>query len=917
VSGTPTPEAGELALLPLLDREGEGVEQLLRSALEREGLEHLDGAQLLDLPGGWLPVHLFEIKGFVTIEAEDVRERTISFAASCAGRRDTLLAWVHCDGHRYRFFYGNIPPARSTSTERWLKSSLEAFFPGSTVNLVDEPTADDLREGLKARRACAAITGIPSERAHTPVEARLDEALDGLTNIPFDLILLAEPVPRSDQLADLRGLLDLSNFVASLARSTVIEQQGEVFQQAVRESAREAMYASDEHVDLDHSEHAEVRQRQENLRQPQNNAATAAGAILGAIAGAALAAPTGPAAAAAAAKGAAIGGAVGNRLASAMGPKETLTTTDNKRKAKTHSERRGSSREEAEEFRRETSERIARELTITRVNQEAHHLEALLEKHLERRQTGSGVGMWWTSVHVLAGDAPRMETVCSVLSGALRGDQTHLEPLRWVPYAEPQRAIASLADLQVPLVHGPPHPLYRHGNQLPTALTTYEVAHWLRPPARELAGFTVRPPLHFGRTPPASGDSAAGRVRLGTLIYRGQTMDREPVHLSTKALASHALLVGTTGAGKTTTARGLLWGLQHLEVPVPFMVIEPAKSEYRDLYRTLEAAGRRPIRLVAGQSGAGGLHINPLQAPQGLPLGRHVDWVRTLLLSCFTLDASMPQIIERVLLDAFERAGLSDLQANYTDASPPCPGLADLDGEVPDTTARRGEQTTTRVYQAVHDLGYRGQPLTNLAAAVTTRLGSLLSGPKRQVLLGEEPDWTDLLARPVFIELSDIVAPDVRQLVMGALVGRLYGIREAQARAGAASHAGLRHLLVLEEAHHLIRKPEGHTDTLARQLNGQLSSAFAELRAYGQGILVADQAPDMLDPSVIRNTNVKLVHRLLYDADCRAVGDSMGLDAEGQATLRRLATGEALLFQGGMPSPLHTRVDEWTEPHGH
>ena len=175
--------------------------------------------------------------------------------------------------------------------------------------------------------------------------------------------------------------------------------------------------------------------------------------------------------------------------------------------------------------------------------------------------------------------------------------------------------------------------------------------------------------------------------------------------------------------------------------------------------------------------------------------------------------------------------------------------------------------------------------------------------------------FNELLTRPVFVDLRDLTDSDVRRFFVGALLIRLYGEREA-AHLDSEGEPKLKHLVVLEEAHHFLREDAGgsHAARLARQSNELLANAFAELRSYGQGILVADQAPAELSPAVLRNTATKIVHTLFHEADCNAVGDAIGLDDEHRSDLRRLRTGEAIVLSPSIPSAVMCRIRKAVHP---
>jgi hypothetical protein len=83
---------------------------------------------------------------------------------------------------------------------------------------------------------------------------------------------------------------------------------------------------------------------------------------------------------------------------------------------------------------------------------------------------------------------------------------------------------------------------------------------------------------------------------------------------------------------------------------------------------------------------------------------------------------------------------------------------------------------------------------------------------------------------------------------------------------------------------------------------------LAEIRAYGEGIVVAEQIPAKLVPDVVKNTALKIVHRLPAHDDRQVVGAAMNLDEEQSRQVVSLEPGVAAVFADGMDRPLRIRV---------
>ena len=73
------------------------------------------------------------------------------------------------------------------------------------------------------------------------------------------------------------------------------------------------------------------------------------------------------------------------------------------------------------------------------------------------------------------------------------------------------------------------------------------------------------------------------------------------------------------------------------------------------------------------------------------------------------------------------------------------------------------------------------------------------------------------------------------------------------------------------------------------------SNMLSEIRAYGEGLMLVDQVPTRLIPDAIKNTNLKITHRLVAEDDCKEIGPSMGLNEEQRKVIPKLLTGQCVV----------------------
>jgi hypothetical protein len=424
----------------------------------------------------------------------------------------------------------------------------------------------------------------------------------------------------------------------------------------------------------------------------------------------------------------------------------------------------------------------------------------------------------------------------------------------------------------------------------PFEASTQLVAALARPPVREVAGvrFVMRP--EFDVTP----ESADTGVPLGRVLDRNRR-DVGLLSLPLPSLNRHTFVCGATGSGKSQTVRSMLTAAS--AAGLPWMVVEPAKAEYRLMASRLPDAEVVVIRPGDAEAVAAGINpLEPAAGPDGrpFPLQTHADLVRALFLAAFEAEEPFPQVLAAALTRCYERLGwdLALGEPSVPGTSPRYPTLADL-------------QATAE--QVVEDIGYSQEITDNVRGFIRVRLSSLRLGTTGRFFEGGHPiDFGRLLARNVVLEIEDVGDDRDKAFLMGTVLVRL--VEHLRLRQHQGAPPGLRHLSVFEEAHRLLRRTE-QAGAAAHAVE-TFASLLAEIRAYGEGLIVAEQIPSKLVPDVIKNTAVKIVHRLPAKDDRDAVGATMNItDAQSQF-LVTLTPGEGAVFTDGMDFPHLIRMPD-------
>jgi hypothetical protein len=165
----------------------------------------------------------------------------------------------------------------------------------------------------------------------------------------------------------------------------------------------------------------------------------------------------------------------------------------------------------------------------------------------------------------------------------------------------------------------------------------------------------------------------------------------------------------------------------------------------------------------------------------------------------------------------------------------------------------------------------------------------------------------DLLAHPTVLEMASIGNEDEKAFILGLLLTALYEHHIIQQQMAPAPASNLVHLTVLEEAHRLLKNVPTEVDTESANTRGQAVETFtnmlSEIRAYGEGVLIAEQIPTKLAPDAIKNTNLKIVHRLLAGDDREVLAATMNMDEAQSRYLTTLRVGQAVLYAEGADHP--------------
>ncbi|HIQ05377.1 MAG TPA: ATP-binding protein [Anaerolineae bacterium] len=530
------------------------------------------------------------------------------------------------------------------------------------------------------------------------------------------------------------------------------------------------------------------------------------------------------------------------------------------------------------------SVQIAPGTTSEQTDRQAQYCVELLEKHLERLNRGKAQGMWQVEVYFFAASEATLDKAKALLTSIFAGKDSVPDPLRTFK--------CSPAAPQV------------QGNPLATLLNSYEVSILTQLPREEMPGYAVQDYARFDVALPTEPVRPEQAINIGRILDGGAYTGNWYA-LPRHDFAKHGLVVGVTGSGKTNTLFHLLDKLWNKGQGVPFLVIEPAKAEYRDL-RT--ALGFERLRIFTlGDERWAPFRLNPFEfeiadAENRIHVQTHIDFLKSVFNAAFILYAPMPYVLETCLHEIYQDKGW-DLTTSQNRRLPPqergneakwpvFPTLTDL---------------YNKIDEVVDRLGYEERIQMDVKAGLKARIGSLRLGGKGLMLdVRHSVPMAELLSHPTVLELERIGNDDEKAFLIGLLLTRLYEYRVVQARMHDALPR-LQHVTIFEEAHRLLKYVPTEVQTEEANVKGQAVETFAnmlsEIRAYGQGVLIAEQIPAKLSPDAVKNTNLKIMHRIVAEDDREIMGGAMNLDKAQKRYVTTLRTGQAVVYAEGADKP--------------
>ncbi len=545
----------------------------------------------------------------------------------------------------------------------------------------------------------------------------------------------------------------------------------------------------------------------------------------------------------------------------------------------------------------------SRTITITTENKTVKCILEKIDQHIERIKKCEAFGLWDVACYFVSSNVQTSVVAASTYKALMAGFDSSVENsyvniwkqdnvehtpklLEYLRYCiHPRFSIPGdeqIFSIEDQIVN--PCSLIS-GNEMPYIMGL---------PHHSVPGVTVLNMAEFGRNVRLSSGILQGKkVELGQIYHMGEK-ENARVKLELESFRSHCFITGSTGSGKSnTTYRILDEMIQH---KIPFLVIEPAKGEYKRYYGKLPGINV----YCTNPKFYSMLKINPFSFNQGIHVLEHLDRLIEIFNACWPLYAAMPAILK----ESFERAYIKcgwDLEKSIyiPNGHSKFPTFNDVLEALP---------------EIINSSAYSSDSKGDYIGALVTRVKSLTNGISGQVLCGNNDiDEESLFDQNTIIDLSRVSSLETKSLLMGVLILKLNEYRMCTTE----ENQPLRHITVLEEAHNILKRSslsggsEG-SNVQAKSVE-MISSAIAEMRTYGEGFIIVDQSPTAVDISAVKNTNTKIIMRLPDYEDCKVAGLSVGLNDNQIKEISRFPMGVAVVYQNNWVEAVLAQIDKSEE----
>lgn len=844
---------------------------------------------------------IFKFTQLISDKNENVMDKMVTVLNAAHSSKATVVTIICGKEDTTDYYWGIVDKekeADASTKETVLKGVLNGNFSGLKTNDLNEDERKNLIEEIFKDDCCVdSISGIASIRkeeensSYAKFVQGIEHLVDSLQGKTYNLVVIADPVSDREIAEAKLGLETLHTQFSPFLRTSFSVNENESI--TLTESHTDSVTRSIGTSTSLANNYSTTNGWSESTTEG-NNENKDVGQILGVLGAAGIGMLGGNIIAASM-----IGGQFGSVAIGSSGTNYGKTDTSSQSYSKSTGTTETTSDSSAIQNGNTTSEAEGKMhgkmLQFSNENKTVKNVLDQIDKNIDRLKKCEAYGAFNCAAYVIASDPQTAGLVADSYNALMRGDASCLQTShinRWSK-DDTKEIKKYLEKFSHPLFQSPENDEILFSPA--TMLNAYELAVSMGLPKKSINGLPVFEMASFGRnvftTDTEENQETSAEIKLGKIYHMGEEQNVS-VNLNKKSLAMHTFITGSTGSGKSNTIYQLLKELKNNDTH--FLVVEPAKGEYKHVF-----GNENNVHVYGTNSDKSPLlKINPFRFPEGIHVLEHIDRVIEIFNVCWPMYAAMPAVLKDSVERAYVNAGWNLATSKNKYSNNLYPTFADVLDEL--------------VF-VMNESAFSGEVRDNYVGSLATRIKSLTNGIYGEIFSSDELGDNKLFEENVIVDLSRVGSVETKSMIMGILVMRLQEYRIASDK----MNASLQHVTVLEEAHNLLKKTSTEQCSESSNLLGKsvemLSNAIAEMRTYGEGFIIADQAPGLLDKSVIRNTNTKIIMRLPDEEDRNLVGKAANLSEDQIKELSKLPTGVAAVYQNNWAEPVLCKIEKYDE----
>lgn len=817
-------------------------------------------------------IRIIKINKIVYDKNENSIDKLSNIYNALGNINGSLIIIIDSDGNNTDMYLGTRVNTKGVnSAKEVIEKSLKGNFPGTEIENLKNSNIENLIQNIMkseirgSNKVISCVSGIPSLKNDNKDKfvQGIEKLIDAMKGEKFSAIFIADPIKNTDIENIKAGYEDLYSNLVPFSNIGLNYSENdsktvtEGVTQGITTSVSESITKTQSHTvgDTETNSHTQNKSSNSGLSFFMN-------------------------------------------FNKAKGTTDSRSTTSNNSDTQGSSEQKGSSRLDSIQENKAITSTIGNTKSL-QIKLEDKSVIELLERigeQLKRIRDSENFGMWDCACYFIANDVQTSKVASSTFKALIRGenssiensfintwdnnDKTNLEEVS--KYIEKLRHPLISLNIGLDSLNISPGSLVS-GKELPIQFGL---------PKKSINGVPVIEMAEFGRNIISyDNNHNSEKIKLGNIFHMGNVEDTD-VEIDLNSLAMHTFITGSTGSGKSNTIYKILSELNKKDVK--FLVVEPVKGEYRKIF-----GGRNDVHVFGTNPQYYDLlKINPFKFHEGIHVLEHIDRLIEIFNACWPMYAAMPAVLKEAIEMAYEITGWDlDYSININET---CiyPTFENLLYTLP---------------VVINGLDYAQEVKSNYSGALITRVRSLTNGLMGRIFSNDEIENEILFDENTIVDLSRIGSVETKSLITGMLFIKLQEYRYSCSQ---CENSNLKHVTVLEEAHNLLRRTSFDQNQEGINIQGKsvemISNCISEMRTYGEGFIIADQAPNLLDQSVIRNTNTKIILRLPEELDRQAVGKSASLNENQISEIPKLITGVAVVYQNNWMESILCNIEEFT-----